>query len=75
MGVAVASQNDWGPLDILILGALLHEPCHINVGLNARPKGPTAASLGVWGKGAVVEFLIGPITRSSATSELSLIHI
>ena len=35
----VASQNDWGPLDILILGALHHEPCHINVGLNARPKG------------------------------------
>jgi len=39
---AVASQNDWGPLDILILGALHHEPCHINVGLNARPEGLTA---------------------------------
>jgi len=35
----LASQSDWGPLDILILGALHHEPCHINVGLNARPKG------------------------------------
>ena len=39
---AVALQNDWGPLDILILGALHHEPCHINVGLNARPKGMRA---------------------------------
>ena len=27
------------PLDLLILGALHHEPCHINVGLNARTKG------------------------------------
>ena len=38
----VASQNDWGPLDILILGALHHELCHINVGLNTRPEGMTA---------------------------------
>ena len=36
---SVASQNDWGPLDILILGALHYEPCHINVGFNTRPKG------------------------------------
>ena len=41
----VASQNDWGPLDVLILGALHHEPCHINVGLNARPKGLRAVSV------------------------------
>jgi len=40
--MAVASQSDWGPLDILILGAFHHEPCHINVGLNARPKGMRA---------------------------------
>ena len=33
-GVA-RSQNDWGPLDILILGAL-------HVGLNVRPEGPRA---------------------------------
>ena len=36
--VAVASQNDWGPLDILILGALHHEPCHINVGLDSTKR-------------------------------------
>jgi len=37
--LALASQNDWEPLDIMILGVFLPALWHINVGLNGRLDG------------------------------------
>jgi len=51
---AVASQNDWGPLEILILEALQVQsrPSHINFGLNVWPQGQREVAHGFVGEKA-----------------------
>ena len=54
---SVVSQNDWGPLDILILGALHREPYVSHIGLNARPKGLRAVLHSITRKRAIAKAL------------------